>query len=140
MRVVLMSDGLSELLSTEPVYHEQDLHSVAHLSTDQLASIAEQRWKQDWDYYAKKEDELFTPYCFRTSPHSKRTGFDDVLVITCDILPVQEEDVKETVVQEAVQETGQEKAVQETGQEKAVQETGQEEAVKESAVQEEENS
>jgi serine/threonine protein phosphatase PrpC len=118
MRVVLMSDGLSELLSTEPVYHEQDLHSLAHLSSDQLASIAEQRWKQDWDYYAKKEDELFTPYCFRTKPHSKRSGFDDVLVLTCDILPVQE-DVKEAVVQEEPQkEEPQEEPQKEEPQEK----------------------
>lgn len=95
MRVVLMSDGLSELLSTEPVYHEQDLHSLAHLSSEQLAGIAEQRWKQDWNYYAKKEDELFTSYCFRNPSSSKRSGFDDVLVLTCDIIPVQEEADKE---------------------------------------------
>ena len=55
-------------------------------------SNPETRWKQQWQFYINKEDETFLPYTFASPQHSSRSGFDDVLVVTCDILPIQEEE------------------------------------------------
>jgi len=102
MRVLLMSDGVSDMLSSEPKYYQQDLQLLAHLSADEITNFAEQRWKQDWHLYEKKEDELFTHYSFAT-PNSRRSGFDDVMVVVCDILPTQKEAVVEAIVEAVVE-------------------------------------
>lgn len=106
MRVILMSDGLSDMICsvTELVYYEKDLSLLSSLSSRELALFAEQRWKQDWHFYVKKEDELFQPYCFATP--GSRSGFDDVLVVTCDICSLQEEPQKmvEEIVKEIIEE------------------------------------
>ena len=89
MRVILMSDGVSDMICFEPEYYEKDIYSLSLLPSSEIASFSEQRWKQEWHYYIKKDDELFTPYCFATP--GSRSGFDDVLVVTCDIYPLQKE-------------------------------------------------
>jgi hypothetical protein len=94
IRVLLISDGVSDIICFEPEYYEKDLASLSSLSSDELALLAEERWKQEWHYYVKKEDELFVPYTFAT-PGTSRSGFDDVLVVMCDIYPTQEEQKKE---------------------------------------------
>ena len=94
IRVVLMSDGVTDVISSEPEYYEKDIHSLSVLPCSEIASLAEQRWKQEWHYYVKKDDETFTPFCFAT-PNSSRSGFDDVLVVTCDIYPIQTEEQTE---------------------------------------------
>jgi hypothetical protein len=104
IRVLLMSDGLSDMIcsDSEPEYHEKDICSLSILSSTELASLAEQRWKQDWNFYDKKEDELFTSYCFATP--GSRSGFDDILVVTYDVWPIKEEVQKEEVQNEELQE------------------------------------
>ena len=94
IRVLLISDGVSDIICFEPEYYEKDLASLSSLPCDELALLAEERWKQEWHYYVKKEDELFVPYTFAT-PGTSRSGFDDVLVVLCDINPTQEEQKKE---------------------------------------------
>lgn len=104
IRVLLMSDGVQDIICSEPEYYEKDLHSLSVLPSTEISSLAEQRWKQKWHYYLKKDDELFTSYCFAT-PSASRSGFDDVLVVTCDIYPVKtkEEKLIEELINQAIE-------------------------------------
>lgn len=95
VRVILMSDGLTDVLSTLSEYYEKDLHILSHSSCSELASLAEYRWKQEWRYYPKNKDwpyyqekdiDVFIPFCY-TLKNSSSSGYDDVLVLTCDITP-----------------------------------------------------
>ena len=96
VRVILMSDGVQDIICAEPEHYKTDMHSLCHLSSDEIASMSETRWKQQWQFYVKKEDETFLPYTFASPQHSSRSGFDDVLVVTCDIVPIQQEEEEPT--------------------------------------------
>lgn len=91
VRVILMSDGVQDIICIESEYYKQDIHTLCHYSSSEIAALSETRWKQQWKFYMNKDDEQFVSYTFAT-PHSSRSGFDDVLVVTCDILPIQEEE------------------------------------------------
>ena len=91
VRVILMSDGVQDIICSEPEYYAQDIHTLCHYSSSEIAALSETRWKQQWKFYMNKDDETFLPYTFAT-PHSSRSGFDDILVVTCDILPIQKKE------------------------------------------------
>lgn len=106
IRVLLMSDGVQDIIcsESEPEYYEKDIQNLSVFPCSEIASLAEQRWKQKWQYYLKKDDELFMSYCFAT-PSASRSGFDDVLVVTCDIYPgkTEEEKLIEEVINQAIE-------------------------------------
>jgi serine/threonine protein phosphatase PrpC len=91
VRVILMSDGVQDIICSEPEYYPQDIHTLCHYSSSEIASMSETRWKQQWQFHINRDNETFMLYSFAT-PHSSRSGFDDVLVVTCDILPIQQEE------------------------------------------------
>jgi serine/threonine protein phosphatase PrpC len=76
IKIVLASDGLWDVFTPD---HPDDLQNMKTLNGEELADLAEQRWKQQW-FVAKSPqtpEELFST---KSSYHS--TSYDDVSVIT----------------------------------------------------------
>lgn len=76
IKVILGSDGLWDVFMPS---HPEDYHRLLHCDAEELADVAESRWKQTW-YLAKTEDNVNDVYHDISGFDS--TMYDDVSVIT----------------------------------------------------------
>jgi|UniRef100_A0A6C0LTS0 serine/threonine protein phosphatase PrpC len=76
IKIILASDGLWDVFTPE---HPDDLHNMKTLNGEELADLAEKRWKQEW-LVAKSPQTPEDIYPTPSSYHSN--SYDDVSVIT----------------------------------------------------------
>ena len=76
IKIVLASDGLWDVFTPD---HPDDLQNMKTLSAEELADLAEQRWKQEW-FVAKSPQTPEEVYPTKSTYDSK--SYDDVSVIT----------------------------------------------------------
>lgn len=76
IKIVLASDGLWDVFTPD---HPDDLHNMKTLNGEELADLAEQRWKQEW-FLAKSPQTPEELYGTKSSYDAK--SYDDVSVIT----------------------------------------------------------
>jgi serine/threonine protein phosphatase PrpC len=94
VRVLMGSDGLWEMMNVrevlkrdKPEDYMEDFITMSSASCCEIMDIAELRWKQPWKYYYDlTRPELYTTTTFRnTDPRVRSSGYDDILVMTCDV-------------------------------------------------------
>jgi serine/threonine protein phosphatase PrpC len=94
VRVLMGSDGLWEMMNLrEDLKRDklddylEDFAILSSASCLEIINLAETRWKQNWNYYYDlTRTELCTTTSFRnTDPRSRSSGYDDVLVLVCDV-------------------------------------------------------
>lgn len=76
IKIILASDGLWDVFTPE---HPDDLHSMKTLNGEELADLAEKRWKQEW-FVAKSPQTPEELYPIKSTYDSH--SYDDVSVIT----------------------------------------------------------
>lgn len=76
IKVVLGSDGLWDIFMSS---HPEDFHRLLHYDAEELANVAESRWKQCW-HLAKTEDNIDDVY--EEISGFDKNMYDDVAVIT----------------------------------------------------------
>jgi len=76
IKVVLGSDGLWDIFMPS---HPEDFHRLLYYDAEELANVAESRWKQCW-YLAKTEDDANDVY--EDISGFDKNMYDDVAVIT----------------------------------------------------------
>lgn len=76
IKVILGSDGLWDIFMPS---HPEDFQRLLHYNAEELAELAESRWKQCW-YLAKTEDDANNVY--EDVSGFDKTMYDDVAVIT----------------------------------------------------------
>lgn len=76
VKIILASDGLWDVFST---HHPEDIGRMNEMDGEQLADLAESRWKQEWEvaYSIDKPDVIY-----KEKSHYPENGYDDVSVIT----------------------------------------------------------
>lgn len=96
------SDGLWEMVNTEGPDAEADMLFLATKSANEIAAMAETRWKQEWNFIWTdgKGVERTAVNRFQSDPRSGSSGYDDVSVCRM-FIPKTEKVTKEILEKEA---------------------------------------
>ena len=83
VKIVLASDGLWDVFAP---HHPDDKTRLIEMDGEQLADLAEFRWKQEWEVAV----DYFNPdVLYEEKSHYSANGYDDVAVITMVRIPLQ---------------------------------------------------